>query len=346
MTHDVMKDLLRRITDLERRANNVMRPGKVVDIDEKNWRVRIAYSATDSQGGGGSGGAQQPVISPWIPWSEQSAGNVRSWNPPTVGQQVNLFSPSGEIGQHSWMMPGGFTTEPGQQTQSKPFKPPHNKRDELRESIQVIEDKNHLQSSQPPAQDNGAGDKKFGISSWKTSKNEQRISVEFKDQQQSQGGQGGQGGGSQDQQYTHKQMWENAKKRVMTDTTSGARKTIVEDVDGKKRTVHEMTPGQDDMTTEEGGTVGQTGTGKKKTRRVTSPGEYRIITEDENGKSEITMKGGTVFMKTKNLTWDVSEKVEFTGQASHHINPSSLGAFPPGAGSSSSDPGTETSGGS
>ncbi|SPR99550.1 Bacteriophage P2 Baseplate assembly protein GPV [Cupriavidus taiwanensis] len=33
----------------------------------------------------------------WLPWLERRAGATRTWNPPTVGEQVVLLCPSGEL---------------------------------------------------------------------------------------------------------------------------------------------------------------------------------------------------------------------------------------------------------
>src|SRR6185503_5147235 len=130
--HQILADMMRRLGELERRANNVMRQAKINDIDEKNWRVRVVYSQNPEQ---------VEVLSAWIPWVERS-GNVRSWNPPSVGEQVHIFSPSGEVGMHSWITRGGFTTEDGEQLPTKKFVPSQDTRDTTRDTIEVIETKN------------------------------------------------------------------------------------------------------------------------------------------------------------------------------------------------------------
>lgn len=231
MVHDLLKDMLRRVTDLERRANNVMRPAKVVDIDEENWRVRVQYSLSDAQGGGGgSAGGQQPVISTWIPWTEERAGNKRTWNPPTVGEQVHLYSPSGEIGQHSWLRNGGFTTKEGEQTKSKAFKPSHNKRDEYRDTIEVIEDKNQLQpSTQPPAQDKGSGPKDKIYSRLNSGEARDTYLAQKKEQQE------------QDKQHSHEEGWKQRRKGTNVYTSHEQSKTTSEDVDSKKLFVTDQT---------------------------------------------------------------------------------------------------------
>jgi phage baseplate assembly protein gpV len=117
---NIFIELTRRIADLERRLNNVSRPARVVEIDEKKALVKVAYGL-DENG--------QDVISPWIRWGEQRAGNISTWNPPTVGEQVVMFSPSGEIGLHSFI---------GHSLYSKTFPQPHDKKDE--QKLQVKKD--------------------------------------------------------------------------------------------------------------------------------------------------------------------------------------------------------------
>jgi phage baseplate assembly protein V len=37
------------------------------------------------------------LITTWLPWLASRAGETREWNPPTVGEQVILLSPSGQL---------------------------------------------------------------------------------------------------------------------------------------------------------------------------------------------------------------------------------------------------------
>lgn len=37
------------------------------------------------------------LLTEWIPWVELRAGESRSWNPPTKGEQGIVFSPSGDM---------------------------------------------------------------------------------------------------------------------------------------------------------------------------------------------------------------------------------------------------------
>lgn len=204
MVHDIIRDMLRRVADLERRQNSILRPSKIVDIDETNYRVRVEYSTSEETG--------QPVISPWIPWTER-AGNTRTWNPPTVGEQVHLFSPSGEIGMHSWVMAGGFSDQ---------FKPSHNKRDEQRETTEVTETKNHLPSTQPGVEDkNGAGPTNKVTSTVKTAGGEHTMFAEKDDD---------------DEQTSHEDLPGKAKKLTSVQQSPGQRDEILEDKEAGTRT--------------------------------------------------------------------------------------------------------------
>lgn len=90
--HDVIRELVRRIEELERRHRNVMREAKVVDTDYEKGLIKV-------QDG--------DLRSTWVPWVER-AGDIRTWTPPAKDEQVILFSPSGEPGQ-GWVLPGQFS---------------------------------------------------------------------------------------------------------------------------------------------------------------------------------------------------------------------------------------------
>jgi len=68
---------------LSRMIENMIRLGKVEEIDlaGKCCRVRSGELLTN-----------------WLPWITQRAGTTRTWTPPTIGEQVLLLSPSGELG--------------------------------------------------------------------------------------------------------------------------------------------------------------------------------------------------------------------------------------------------------
>lgn len=85
--------------DAQRRLFNVVRFAKVSQVDHKNYRIKAIYAKKPD----GS-----PVETPWIRWSTRS-GKIKEWSPPSIGEQIMMISPSGNIGVSSWGAPGGFS---------------------------------------------------------------------------------------------------------------------------------------------------------------------------------------------------------------------------------------------
>ncbi len=77
-------DLEFRVAELERRIENVVRVGTIVSADygAATATVRIAGNVTAPR-----------------PWLTLRAGGDRSWWAPETGEQVMLFSPSGDLAQ-------------------------------------------------------------------------------------------------------------------------------------------------------------------------------------------------------------------------------------------------------
>lgn len=71
------------IPELQRRVSNVFRIGNISAVDLAAARVKVDF---------------QGVTTAWIPWMTDRAGAVKIWNPPSVGEQVCVCSPSGELG--------------------------------------------------------------------------------------------------------------------------------------------------------------------------------------------------------------------------------------------------------
>lgn len=93
-----MRQVERQLGELERRLANVARIGVVAEVDPAKGTVRVEI-AKDPDG--------NPVLSDWLPWTER-AGAIRTWSPPTIGEQVMVLSPSGESGR-GWVSAGGFS---------------------------------------------------------------------------------------------------------------------------------------------------------------------------------------------------------------------------------------------
>lgn len=67
--------------DFSRRLESLIRYGTIAEVQMKPPRVRV-------QSGG--------LTSAWLPWLSLRAGATREWDPPTVGEQCVVISPSGD----------------------------------------------------------------------------------------------------------------------------------------------------------------------------------------------------------------------------------------------------------
>lgn len=67
--------------DLLRLIHNLIRLGTIAEVDHARARVRVK-----------SGG----LLTAWLPWVASRAGNTRDWSPPTLGEQVIVFSPGSD----------------------------------------------------------------------------------------------------------------------------------------------------------------------------------------------------------------------------------------------------------
>lgn len=71
------------LVELSRRIENLIRIGTVHSVDHAAVRCRV-------QSGG--------LVTQWLRWHTPRAGQTRTWDPPTVGEQCMILSPSGEPG--------------------------------------------------------------------------------------------------------------------------------------------------------------------------------------------------------------------------------------------------------
>lgn len=84
----LIAEILRRLDAIERRLANSVRDGKVAQVDPIAKRVRLRLSGPDGE----------PFLSPWAPYA-QHAGALKIHSPPSVGQQMTLISPAGDLRQ-------------------------------------------------------------------------------------------------------------------------------------------------------------------------------------------------------------------------------------------------------
>jgi len=79
-------DLRRRLSELERRIGSQGRTGVVTEVDAAKGLARVQLTEGDA-----------PMLTGWIPWVEPAAGANKTHNPPSVGQQVEITSESGDL---------------------------------------------------------------------------------------------------------------------------------------------------------------------------------------------------------------------------------------------------------
>lgn len=72
------------IAELRRRLDNMLRLGTIAQVDHAKALCRVKSGA---------------ITTGWLPWLSLRAGTTKSWNPPSVGEQCIVFSPSGELAQ-------------------------------------------------------------------------------------------------------------------------------------------------------------------------------------------------------------------------------------------------------
>lgn len=95
--------------DLERRVTNMFREATVTKVDAETGMAEV-----DADG----------LPSDMVPWITR-AGAQKEWDPPTEGERVVLFNPTGEPGL-GMIMHGGFSNK---------FPPNHNKAGEHKRSV-------------------------------------------------------------------------------------------------------------------------------------------------------------------------------------------------------------------
>lgn len=98
------------LADLARRLANVVRPGRIEALDAERARARVRYAA------------EPAAVTAWLPWLAAAAGADRAWRAPTVGEQVLLLAPGGDLAA-AFVLAGLYqdafpppATEPAQRT--------------------------------------------------------------------------------------------------------------------------------------------------------------------------------------------------------------------------------------
>ena len=76
------------IADIKRRAANKHREGVVTEVDGDSGLAKVKLS---------EGHNGKPFETDWIPWTELSAGAIKTSFSPSVGEQVSVRSESGDL---------------------------------------------------------------------------------------------------------------------------------------------------------------------------------------------------------------------------------------------------------
>lgn len=76
--------------DIPADITELIRIGTVVEVDLGSASCRVRYGDPDDEGGGATTGP--------IRWLMPRSGETRVWSPPSVGEQVLLLAPDGQIG--------------------------------------------------------------------------------------------------------------------------------------------------------------------------------------------------------------------------------------------------------
>lgn len=72
------------ISDLGRRIANIIRIGKVKEVDYSLAKARIAMG---------------DILTDWLPWLTSRTGNNQSWHPLDIGEQVIVLAMGGDLSQ-------------------------------------------------------------------------------------------------------------------------------------------------------------------------------------------------------------------------------------------------------
>lgn len=70
------------LSELRRLIGNIIRLGTISGIDYANTAVRVKTGENNTD---------------WLQWGTRRAGNVKEWDPPSIGEQVVIVSPGGNL---------------------------------------------------------------------------------------------------------------------------------------------------------------------------------------------------------------------------------------------------------
>ena len=109
MTHHYaereIRRLMKKIEDHDRRIASMVLSGTVIAVE--NNKVRLELGEMDKRTG-------KPFLSPFVRVQEEASGalgGVTIKHPLRIGQKMRLFSPSGDIGPHSFAIRDSFSKD-------------------------------------------------------------------------------------------------------------------------------------------------------------------------------------------------------------------------------------------
>lgn len=79
--------LVAEIAEIKRRDRNRKRTGQISEIDLAKGLARVRFEERNGKN----------YLGPWMPWKEIAAGGIKTHIPPTIGEQVDVFSESGDL---------------------------------------------------------------------------------------------------------------------------------------------------------------------------------------------------------------------------------------------------------
>jgi phage baseplate assembly protein V len=93
-----LRDLIGRVTELERRLANIILDGVIAETDHSRDHYRVRINGETGQ-----------LLSPWIARGDEDAGVGSTHRPMAPGQQVRVISRDGELGAGtSLVYPGSY----------------------------------------------------------------------------------------------------------------------------------------------------------------------------------------------------------------------------------------------
>ena len=96
------------LSDLLRLLQNLIHLGTIAEVKGAKARVRLGPTLTTE----------------WLNWATPRAGSTRTWSAPTVGEQVIVFSPGGDL-TRGVILPALYSQEFDAPESSPTIHPPH-----------------------------------------------------------------------------------------------------------------------------------------------------------------------------------------------------------------------------